>query len=128
MVICYSLGELQKPLPVLTLPELGSCSLLRSFMSSELNSLVELTTEKGYSYSTFLELFLVVFSPILHVCLSFPDSHMRALTKWNLCFSLWPVWHNCLTIILSSLTCPCSGNFSWRTISKWLALKIGQHP
>lgn len=53
MVICYSLGELQKPLPVLTLPELGSCSLLRSFMSSELNSLVELTTEKGYSYFYF---------------------------------------------------------------------------
>ncbi|KAJ6904578.1 hypothetical protein NC652_022561 [Populus alba x Populus x berolinensis] len=46
----------QKPMPVLTLPELGSCSLLRSFMSSELNSLVELTTEK---VETFLEGLLV---------------------------------------------------------------------
>ncbi|KAH8499516.1 hypothetical protein H0E87_018124 [Populus deltoides] len=46
----------QKPPPVLTLPELGSCSLLRSFMSSELNSLVELTTEK---VETFLEGLLV---------------------------------------------------------------------
>ncbi|CAK7332193.1 unnamed protein product [Dovyalis caffra] len=46
----------QKPLPLLTLPELGSCSLLQSFMSSELNSLVELTTEKG---ETFLEGLLV---------------------------------------------------------------------
>lgn len=46
----------QKPPPVLTLPELGSCSLLQSFMSSELNSLVELTTEK---VETFLEGLLV---------------------------------------------------------------------
>lgn len=46
----------QKPQPLLTLPELGSCSPLQSFISSKLNSLVELTTEK---VETFLEGLLV---------------------------------------------------------------------
>lgn len=42
----------QKVPPPLDFPELGSCALLQSFMKNELNSLLELTSERG---DTFLE-------------------------------------------------------------------------
>ncbi|GMY15940.1 hypothetical protein FCV25MIE_11179 [Fagus crenata] len=42
----------QKVPPPLDFPELGSCALLQSFMKNKLNSLLELTSEKG---NTFLE-------------------------------------------------------------------------
>ncbi|XP_011032310.1 PREDICTED: uncharacterized protein LOC105131168 isoform X4 [Populus euphratica] len=74
----------QKPLPVLTLPELGSCSLLRSFMSSELNSLVELTTEK---VETFLEGLLVNgwLSKLVNTC-----SYMeKSIAKWTFYLMLY---------------------------------------
>ncbi|KAB1226779.1 hypothetical protein CJ030_MR1G022522 [Morella rubra] len=45
-------GNQQKVPPPLTSPELGSCALLQSFMKNELNSLLELNSEKG---DTFLE-------------------------------------------------------------------------
>uniref|UniRef100_A0A5B7B6P0 Uncharacterized protein n=1 Tax=Davidia involucrata TaxID=16924 RepID=A0A5B7B6P0_DAVIN len=46
----------QKTSPPLVYPELGSCVLLQSFTNNDLNSLVELNTEKG---ETFLESLLV---------------------------------------------------------------------
>lgn len=46
----------KETLPSLDFPKLGSCSLLRSFINNEVNTLVELTTETG---QTFLEGLLV---------------------------------------------------------------------
>ncbi|OVA17974.1 hypothetical protein BVC80_1835g379 [Macleaya cordata] len=40
----------QKTLPSLVCPELGSCKLLQSFMSNELNAVLELNSEKGETF------------------------------------------------------------------------------
>ncbi|XP_058750181.1 uncharacterized protein LOC131623194 isoform X2 [Vicia villosa] len=48
-------GE-QKPFPVLDFPDLGNCNFIQSFMKNKLNSMVELTVDKGDS---FLESLLV---------------------------------------------------------------------
>lgn len=47
LYVWLPLHELQKVPPPLDFPELGSCALLQSFMKNELNSLLELTSERG---------------------------------------------------------------------------------
>lgn len=45
----FSFCELQKAFPPLDSPDLGSCNLLQSFLNNKLNSMVELTADKGCS-------------------------------------------------------------------------------
>lgn len=51
----FSFCELQKALPPLAFPELGSCDFIQSFLNNKLNSMVELAADKGSIDVLFLE-------------------------------------------------------------------------